>query len=624
MKELITNLIKAADLEAKLTGEKVDEKLIANLKMWGAGIFRLVVMGEIKKGKSSFINAMLGVEELVPVSSNVATSTIFKIHYGKERGYRVHFLASSGKAPMDINEHDLAGFGTEDGNPGNEKQVDFIEVICPAPLLSSGIVIIDTPGLGGLFKKHKLITYEYVPRADAVFFVTDSVESPIGALEIEYLKDVLKITPNLYFIQTKSSAVDEEACAARKKNNLAILSRELGLSTDEIPYFTLDARLRVSAEKRRDTKRLMRSGYPQLMAYVNDVLQPNQQKLIAARALLHMKPVLAHIQEMLDERRKLLQADSAEKQQLYKQEVETRQKEIRDWQKDTLPGLQRRLKKGLQEIQLAASEKCNKLRPGGEVQLEFEHMMQNAPNVGAIIGIADEINTKLPEYMTQVVQEVAQYIRTNASILLSELAGDSDSSTTTELEKVRTEQNIPMNIRQLRIPEISSTFETLRTSVYGGVAGVTIAQVAGGIIGSVIPIVGTIAGSLIGGLAAAAWGGYQANQIQKTRELETARNMAIGQLSQCFSSIYADLQQILQRVLADVQNKVTEHIEQYVRARQCELENRMKEIQERDMMGTAERKEKEKTLQQDLIAYDGIMREISAWHKMFEPSQSAS
>ena len=620
MKELITNLFKAVELEAKLTGEEVDENLIANLKMWGAGIFRLVVMGEIKKGKSSFINAMLGVEDLVPVSSNVATSTIFKIHYGRERGYRVHFLAPSGKAPMDINEHDLANFGTEDGNPGNEKQVDFIEVICPAPLLSSGIVIIDTPGLGGLFKKHKLITYEYVPRADAVFFVTDSVESPIGALEIEYLKDILKITPNLYFIQTKSSAVDEEACAARKRNNLAILARELNLPVDKIPYFLLDARLRFSADTRKDINRLNRSGYPQLMAFVDDVLQPNQQKLIAARALLRMQPVLAHIQEMLDEKEKLLQADSTEKQQLYKQEVETRQKELRDWQKDTLPGLQRKLRKGLQEIQLVVSEKCNKLRPGGEVQLEFEHMMQNAPNGGAIIGISDEINTKLPEYMTRVVQEVAQYIRTNASILLSELAGDSDSSTTTELEKVRTEQNIPMNIRQLRIPEMRSTFETLRTGLYGGMAGVAIAQVAGGIIGSVIPIVGTIAGSLIGGLAAAAWGGGQAIKMQETRELETAKNMAIGQLSQCFSSMYADLQQLFQRVLADVQNKVTEHIEQYVRARQCELENRMKEIQERAMMRVTERKEKENKLRQDRTAYDEIMREISAWHKMFDPS----
>ena len=208
MKELITSLLIALKLEEKLSGEKrVTPELEQQLKLWGAGIFRLVVMGEIKKGKSSFINAMLGVENLVPVSSNVATSTIFKIRYGKERGYRVHFTAESNKNVLDINETELTHYGTEDGNPANREQVDFIEVMCPSPLLKTGIVIIDTPGLGGLFKEHKKITYQYVPRADAVFFVTDSVESPIGELELEYLRDIRSITSHLYFVQTKSCAV---------------------------------------------------------------------------------------------------------------------------------------------------------------------------------------------------------------------------------------------------------------------------------------------------------------------------------------------------------------------------------------------------------------------------------
>ena len=91
MKELIAALHKAAQLESQLTNTPISEELEAQLKMWGAGIFRLVVMGEIKKGKSSFINAMLGEKDLVPVSSNVATSTIFKIRYGQQRAYRVFF-----------------------------------------------------------------------------------------------------------------------------------------------------------------------------------------------------------------------------------------------------------------------------------------------------------------------------------------------------------------------------------------------------------------------------------------------------------------------------------------------------------------------------------------------------
>ena len=616
MKELIASLMKAAQLEAELTKTKIDENLIAQLKMWGAGIFRLVVMGEIKKGKSSFINAMLGVENLVPVSSNVATSTIFKIHYGKERGYRVHFLASSGKERMDINEHDLANFGTEDGNPGNEKQVDFIEVICPAPLLRSGIVIIDTPGLGGLFKAHKLVTYEYVPRADAVFFVTDSVESPIGALEIEYLQDILKITPNLYFVQTKTGAVDEEACAARKKKNLAILSRELNLPANKIPYFLLDARLRFSADTRKDINRLNRSGYPQLMAFINDILQPNQQKLLIARALLMMQPTLHHIQEMLSEQKKLLQADSAEKLQQYKQEVETSQNELHDWQKNTLPGLKKRINKGLQEIRLSSSEKCNQLRPGGEIQQRFEKMVQEATDTDGIMEKIEEWNAKLPEFISQTIQGILQFIQTKASILLSSnLDDNSDSSSSTEIDHIRNEATVPMNIRQMRIVEMRTTFDKARSIVMGGTSLMMMpAYLLGG-----ISVVGTPLGILF-----ALFGGLLSYNADKRRDLESARNQATGQLSQCFSSIYADLQQIIQRELTNIQDEVTERLGQYERTRQSELEGRMKEIKDRATMGATEKKEKEKKLQQALFIFDGIKREISVQHKMFDASPLAS
>lgn len=278
METLAKTLLKAARLEASLTGETIPESWEQQLTMWGAGIFRLVVMGEIKKGKSSFINAMLGTKDLVPVSSNVATSTIFKIRYGAERGYVVHFLKESDKSALPIDVYDLNRFGTEDGNPGNREQVDFIEVLCPSPLLQSGIVIIDTPGLGGLFKAHKQITYQYVPRADAVFFVTDSVESPIGQLETEYLKDIRGITPYLYFVQTKACSVDTEARLARKRNNLSILSRCLELPEKDIPYFLVDSELRFDSEKFKDIDDLTESGYPQLMAFIRNVLQANQQK----------------------------------------------------------------------------------------------------------------------------------------------------------------------------------------------------------------------------------------------------------------------------------------------------------------------------------------------------------
>ena len=60
-------------VEAAVRKEPIDEALTRKIAFWKTGMFRIVVMGEIKKGKSSFVNALLGVENLVPVCDDVAT-----------------------------------------------------------------------------------------------------------------------------------------------------------------------------------------------------------------------------------------------------------------------------------------------------------------------------------------------------------------------------------------------------------------------------------------------------------------------------------------------------------------------------------------------------------------------
>ena len=84
LSEFCNSLVLLAKLEAKIKKMPMDQDFIEKVKLWSAGIFRIVVMGEIKKGKSSFINALLGVKNLVPVNSDIATSTIYKICYGSK------------------------------------------------------------------------------------------------------------------------------------------------------------------------------------------------------------------------------------------------------------------------------------------------------------------------------------------------------------------------------------------------------------------------------------------------------------------------------------------------------------------------------------------------------------
>lgn len=599
MKELISSLLNALKLEEKLSGEKrVTPELEQQLKLWGAGIFRLVVMGEIKKGKSSFINALLGVENLVPVSSNVATSTIFKIRYGKERGYRVHFTAESNKNVLDINETELTHYGTEDGNPANREQVDFIEVMCSSPLLKTGIVIIDTPGLGGLFKEHKKITYQYVPRADAVFFVTDSVESPIGELELEYLRDIRSITSHLYFVQTKTCAVDSLARDARKKNNLAILSSALEIPAEKIPYFTVDSCLYFEAQQYKDEEDLVACGYPILKSFIQNVLQANQHKMLAARAISRMAPILTNLRDMVNSRRELLQADTEEKRAKRETDIARAQKELAEWEETKKPEILKRLQDDLKSVRRDAEDLCYTLRPGGEIQTEFENMIYNCEQKEALTQLMTEINQNLPVCAARVNQKIMNMVQDRVESILSEIsAGCSTELSTDMMKSDRVDVNTFTIERVCDNMQNFNEFDFIRTGMYGCMAGAGLAAVVGGVIGSVMPGIGSIIGSWAGITIASFWGGSNALEIKGQQELRAAKNECRGAVSLSISSTYSMMQRNLNRVWDDISSLTSNAISNFVRERNSALNKRMEEIRERSKMDGEALRQRTKELQ---------------------------
>lgn len=277
----------------------VNEHLRPTIQQINSGEFHIVVMGEIKKGKSSLISALLGEYEILPVYSDVATSTVFKILYGDEYKYSVHLNTekivddnnSQNKFQehlIEINRDQIVEYGTEKGNPKNTKNVDYIQIEIPNQLLSNGIVIVDTPGIGGLFKNHREITLKYAPLADAIFFVIDSVESLISEQEINFLKDLYKITENIYFFQTKKDAVDSDSWKAWMKRNLDILTttdklKDFLIQKNEIKYFPVSSKLKKYADESKSQKEsaedLEDSGFPPVLDFIENNLILNKKEL---------------------------------------------------------------------------------------------------------------------------------------------------------------------------------------------------------------------------------------------------------------------------------------------------------------------------------------------------------
>ena len=102
----------------------------------------LVVVGEVKAGKSSFINALLG-EEVCQVAPGPCTAGIHELVYGQERSV--------------VN-----------------LEPAWDRIYLPKEVLQEA-TIVDTPGTNSIVQNHQTITENYIPQSDLVVFVFSAV-----------------------------------------------------------------------------------------------------------------------------------------------------------------------------------------------------------------------------------------------------------------------------------------------------------------------------------------------------------------------------------------------------------------------------------------------------------------
>jgi signal recognition particle receptor subunit beta len=154
----------------------------------------VVVVGEFKQGKSSLVNALLGVD-VCAVDDAVATAVPTFVRHADEP------FASAMFGPK--LEHrrpaEVAALTVEDATD----RPTSVLVGVPAPVLEHGLVLVDTPGIGGLDSRTGAATLGVLTRADAVLFVTDASQE-ITAEELEFLQTARERCPTVAVVLTKA------------------------------------------------------------------------------------------------------------------------------------------------------------------------------------------------------------------------------------------------------------------------------------------------------------------------------------------------------------------------------------------------------------------------------------
>jgi Dynamin family len=263
---------------------------------------RVLVVGEFKQGKSLLVNALVNAP-VCPVDDDIATAVPTAVRYSDTPVVTLFREGDEdGEAPVAISIpiEQLPEYVSEAGNPGNRQRVKCVEVGIPRQLLQAGLVLVDTPGVGGLGSVYGASTMAVLPSADAVVLVSDASQE-YTASELEFLRAAMRLCPNVACVLTKIDFYpDWRKVAEGNARNLA----EAGI---EAELLSVSSTLRLHAVRLQDRAMNAESGFPQLLDYLRNRVIAEARRLVR-RSVAH--DVLAVSEQLQTSFRAELQAQT--------------------------------------------------------------------------------------------------------------------------------------------------------------------------------------------------------------------------------------------------------------------------------------------------------------------------
>lgn len=193
------------------------KKNLENYKITAAtDVFRLMVFGEFKSGKSTLINALLRAEVL-PSNFAPVTAFICEVKYGEMPRVLLRRLPDEDgnseiqEIPVnELNQYVTIKNSSTSGSLPLDAAYEKADIYWPIKLCENGVEIIDSPGLNEQNDRQR-ISLEYSSKAHAILFVMSS-EHLGPSLSEQNAIDVLHLAnhKDIFFVFNKFDIIEPE------------------------------------------------------------------------------------------------------------------------------------------------------------------------------------------------------------------------------------------------------------------------------------------------------------------------------------------------------------------------------------------------------------------------------
>ena len=233
--------------------------------------FMFVIVGEVKAGKSSFINALLATgEEIAKVAPQPMTDTVQQILYDEERREVV------------INDY-------------------LKQIYLPVDILKE-IAIVDTPGTNTIVEHHQEITERFIPASDLVVFVFEA-KNPYRQSAWDFFDYIHKDWQRKIIFVLQQKDLMPAADLAVNERGVREYAKKKGI--DEPVVFSVSAK-----QEQEDTE--ADSGFGPLRTYIQENITGGQApRLKLINSIETAQTINTRIADGLELRRQQYDADQA-------------------------------------------------------------------------------------------------------------------------------------------------------------------------------------------------------------------------------------------------------------------------------------------------------------------------